>query len=85
MDKAIDFFITNGFGALVLGGPKGIILLLVAFIAYLLWHQKILVAEINKKDERINGIIEDYNKGNVTIAEALNQLKLVLVEIRVKL
>ena len=85
VDKLIDFMFTNGIGSLMSGGPKGIIMILVGIIGYLLWHQKRLVADIAKKDDRINSIIDDYNKGNMTISDALNQLKLVLVEIRVKL
>ncbi len=55
----------------------------------IIWHlldeRKKLIAENQKKDERIDKIIDDYHRGNLTLTEALNSLKLVLYEIKGKI
>lgn len=67
------------------GGPNAIIMLLLAFIGILIWDRKRLVAEIEKKDTKLEKIIDDYYRGHLTITEALNGLKVVLAEIKGKL
>ena len=54
-------------------------------IWHLLTERKKLVEENKKKDEKIDKIIEDYYKGNLTLTEALNSLKLVLYEIKARI
>lgn len=71
--------------ALMGGGPGAIIALLVAFIAVLLWHIRQLYKDVEKKDDKIEKILDDYHKGNLTLTEALTSLKMVLVEIKAKL
>lgn len=55
----------------------------------IIWHLLVernkLVEDNKKKDEKIDKIIDDYYKGNLTLTEALNSLKLVLYEIKGKL
>jgi len=55
----------------------------------IIWHlleeNKRLKADNQKKDERIDKIVEDYHRGNLTLTEALNSLKLVLFEIKGKI
>jgi hypothetical protein len=77
---------------LVSGGPQSIIAGLVLFIVLLLFERKRLMATITKKDEdllkkddKIDKIIEDYYKGNMTLADALNGLKVVLFDIKSRL
>lgn len=71
--------------AIVGGGPGAIIAILTSlnvvfgFFIYKLWGQ------LNKRDDKIDKIIEDYSKNNITITEALNGLKMVLVEIKAKI
>ncbi len=54
-------------------------------IMYLLNERKALVADNKKKEEKIDKIVDDYYRGNLTLTEALNSLKLVLFEIKGKL
>jgi hypothetical protein len=67
------------------GGPGGIVALLLVFIGILIWDRHRLVQEIEKKDTKLEKIIDDYYKGHLTITEALNGLKIVLAEIKGKL
>ena len=67
------------------GGPGAIIALLLVFIGILIWDRKRLVQDIEKKDNKLERIIDDYYKGHLTITEALNGLKIVLAEIKGKL
>jgi hypothetical protein len=71
--------------ALMGGGPGAIIALLVAFIGLLCWHIRQLSKDVEKKDTKIEKILDDYHKGNLTLTEALTSLKMVLVEIKAKL
>jgi hypothetical protein len=52
----------------------------------IIWHllveRKKLVEENKKKEDKLDKILDDYYKGNLTLTEALNSLKLVLYEIR---
>ena len=54
-------------------------------IMFLLNERKALVAENKKKEEKIDKIVDDYYRGNLTLTEALNSLKLVLFEIKGKI
>jgi len=67
------------------GGPGAIIALLLGFIGILIWDRQRLVQEIEKKDTKLEKIIDDYYKGHLTITEALNGLRIVLAEIKGKL
>ncbi len=71
--------------ALLGGGPTAIIAVLIIAIFALAMERKRLLKEIEKKDDKIDKIIDDYYKGNMTISEAFNSLKLVLFEIKGKL
>jgi hypothetical protein len=57
----------------------------VLIIVFLWLERRRLLHELEKKDDKIDRIIDDYSKGNVTLGEALNSLKLVLYEIKGKL
>lgn len=71
--------------ALLGGGPGAVIALLVGAIVLLIWDRRKLLESIDKKEEKIEKIIDDYYRGNLTLTEALNGLKLVLMEIKGKL
>jgi len=62
-----------------------IIGILMCVIVYLSWDRHRLIEELTKKDLKIDKIIDDYFKGNITLSDALNELKLVLYEIKGKL
>ncbi len=66
------------------GGPSAIIFILLIIIFALVWDRNRLVKEIDKKDDRINKIVDDYTRGNLTLASALDSLKSVLYEIKSK-
>jgi hypothetical protein len=65
-----------------LNGANILPIIMGLIIWHLLQERKKLIAENEKKDERIDKIIDDYHKGNLTLTEALNSLKLVLWEIK---
>ena len=66
------------------GGPQ-MISLLALIVGLLLFDRRRLTNEMAKKDDRLNKIVDEYYKGNISLAEALNSVKLVLYEIRLKL
>jgi hypothetical protein len=73
---------------LLTSGKQGVEVLPV-IMGLIIWHlleeRKKLLEDNKKKDERIDKIIDDYHKGNLTLTEALNSLKLVLYEIKGKI
>lgn len=71
--------------AVLAGGPQAYIAILVVFIGALIIERKRLLAELQKKDDKIDKIIDDYYRGNMTISEAFNSLKAVLYEIKSRL
>lgn len=80
----MDNTISTLLAPLLDGGPA-VIAALILFILALLWDRKRLVAEVKEKEAKIDRIVDDYHKGNLTIAEAMNSLKYVLAEIKGKL
>jgi ABC-type antimicrobial peptide transport system permease subunit len=60
----------------------GVLLVLIIGMGWLIYR---LVKQNEKKDEKIYKIIDDYAKNNITMAEAMNSIKVVLVEIKAKL
>ena len=67
------------------GGPEAIIAVLVLAIILLLFERRRLLEQLSKKEEKIDKIVDDYYKGNLTLSEALNNLKGVLYEVKSKL
>ncbi len=67
------------------GGPHAIIIILILFIIGLLYDRTRILKELHNKDEKISNIVDSYYKGNISLTEALNNLKNVLYEIRGKL
>lgn len=81
MDTLIEKLVLSVFG----GGPQAIVAILIIFIILLCMDRRRLLDEINKKDEKIEKIIDDYHKGNISLTEALVSLRLVLYEIKSQL
>lgn len=77
--------LSKGFDYIVSGGVKGVLALLSLFIAVLLWDRKSLQENLEKKEEKIEEILDNYYKGNLTLSEALAGLKVLLSEIKSKL
>ena len=84
MDSVLDTLIQIS-SILGEGGFQGIIILLLAMIGGLIWDRQRLLKSLDKKEEKIEKIIEDYHKGNLTLSEALNNVRIVLFEIKGKL
>lgn len=68
--------------AMLGGGPQAFVAILAIIIGVLLFERRRLIADVTKKDEKIEKIIDDYYKGNLSLSEALTHLKLVLYEIK---
>lgn len=60
----------------------GVLLVIIIGMGWLVYK---LFKQNEKKDEKIYKIIDDYAKNNITMAEAMNSIKVVLVEIKAKL
>lgn len=73
---------------LLTSGKQGVEILPIV-MGLIIWHlldeRKKLLEDSKRKDERIDKIIDDYHKGNLTLTEALNSLKIVLYEIKSKI
>jgi len=67
------------------GEAGGLTALLLGIIVALGWYCFRLMKQLEKKDEKIYKIIDDYSKNNITITEAMLGLKMVLIEIKAKL
>lgn len=72
-------------GALLGGGPQAIIAILLLFITLLIMDRRRILKEVERKDEKIEKIVDDYYSGNKTLTEALTSLKLVLFEIKARI
>lgn len=70
--------------ALFEGGPSAIIAILVIGIVFLFYERRRLLGEVTKKDAKIDKIIDDYYRGNLSLSDALTSLKIVLYEIKSK-
>ena len=81
----IDSLIEKLIAAVLGGGPQAVIAILLLIIAVLFLERRRLVKEIEKKDDKIERIVDDYYKGNLTLSEALNSLRIVLFEIKSKI
>ena len=69
----------------VLGGGPGTVGVLLLIIGFLVWDRLRLIKEIARYQTRLDKIVDDYHKGNLTLAEAMNSLRLVLFEIKAKI
>jgi hypothetical protein len=81
----LESLIEKLLGIILNGGPSALIAVLVMIIIFLWFELTRLLHVFDKKYEKLDRIIDDYSKGNVTLGEALNSLKLVLYEIKGKL
>lgn len=81
----MENFIGQLLAAAMSGGPQAIIAILMVVIIILFLERRRLVKDIERKDQKIEKIIDEYYKGNITLAQALNSLKVVLFEIKSKL
>lgn len=67
------------------GSVESIIVILLLIIGYLLYENWRLKKENKYYNERTDKIIDDYYKGNLSLSEALNGLRAVMIEIKGKL
>lgn len=84
--KLMDFEVfLDFFKLLISDGKTGIIMLLLVAIVYLWYDRRRMVQTIERKDRQLERIIRDYHRGNAKIVEALNHLKILLIEIKGRL
>lgn len=77
--------IKSVFDMIAKGGDGALTAILLGAIGFLGWYCWRLTKQLEKKDEKIYKILDDYSKNNITITEAMNSLKMVLIEIKSKL
>jgi short subunit fatty acids transporter len=70
---------------LLSGDMRAIVLILAAIIVALIWDRLKIMKQLADKDEKVEKILAEYHKGNMTLAEALNNVRMVLYEIKGKL
>lgn len=80
VDNIFNTLVTATLG----GGSQGVIAILILAVVLLIMDRRRLNTEIDRKDSKLDKIIDDYHSGNLTLAEALTSLKSVLVEIKAK-
>ena len=70
------------------GGPASVILLLIAFIAVLLWDRIGLIKSMKENSSLyrtdISRVIDKYQEGQINVIQALNDIKLILVKVEAK-
>jgi hypothetical protein len=59
--------------------------MLVLIIAGLLFNRKEMVKAMEEKDKKIDAIIDEFHSGNLTMADAMKSLTMVLYEIKGRL
>lgn len=67
------------------GGTGALVALLIVIICLLLYDRRRILKDLERKDTKMEKIIDEYYQGNLSIIDALNGLKLVLAEIKGKL
>lgn len=85
MGSLVEAIFEKLISSLLGGGPNAIVAIMLIAIVALVIERKRLLADIKTKEERIEKIVEDYYKGNMTLTEALNSLRMVLYEIKSKI
>lgn len=78
-------FIQSIIKMIVAGDTGSIIVILLGIISVLGWYCWKLLKQVEKKDEKVYKIIDDYSKNNITMTDALNGIKTVLIEIKAKI
>lgn len=66
------------------GGPSVIAILILTVICLIIDRRR-LEKEISVKDERLGKIVDEYYRGNISLSEALQGIKLFLAEIKISL
>ena len=69
----MDSIISTLIQKMMAGGPGAVIGSLLLVIVVLIWQIKQLQTTVQRKDEKIEKIIDEYYKGNMTLTEALEQ------------
>lgn len=80
-----DISFQHIFDVVISGGPQSVISILMVIIAGLVWDRTRLQNNLNKKDDKIEEVIDNYYKGNTSLTDALNSLKVLLSEIKSKM
>lgn len=81
----MEEMVTQLFNLVLSGGTNSITAILMLVIIGFILDRRRQLAEMEKKDAKVDKIIADYYEGNTTLTEALNDLRMVLVEIKGRL
>lgn len=70
------------------GGPGAVIVLLFSLIVYLGWDRTLLIKTVKAESEThhkdLMEVIDKYQKGQIDMIHALNEIKLILVKLEAK-
>jgi flagellar biogenesis protein FliO len=89
LDSLISSIFSTVLPQIATSGGSGLVFVLIAIIATLLWEIKRLTTKIDTQDQKIISMIEDAHKNSVASNNALivtlEGLRMMLFEIRMKL
>ena len=81
----MDDFFYKAFDMMMTHGQYSVTVMLIVGMMYLYKNNISLQKKLDKKDEKLFKIYEDYKNGTISTTQALGEIKNVLVEIRIKL
>lgn len=84
MEKAIEIILSG----ILEGGTGAVLSILIVLVVYLVWDRHNLIKSMQEqsKDYRtsMSDIIDKYQTGQINVIEALNEIKVILGKIEVK-
>ena len=81
MEEMISNLVTTA----ISGGPASLSAFLFIALFAVVYDRNRLLKELSKREEKVEQIVEAYHQGNLTLSEALNNLKIVLIELKAKI
>jgi len=81
----MDAILTKLLDFILQGGPSAIIAIFLLVTVGLLYDRKNIISQIEKKDVKIDKIINDYYTGTINLTETMGNIRIVLLEIKNKL
>ena len=81
----MDDFLLKTFDMVMTHGQYSLPAVFLLIIMYLYKANNDLKKQLDRKDNKIFKLIDDYKNGTITTTQALSEIKNVLVEIKIKL